>query len=134
PLVVRAGAQDLGVRFVDPDPPEAAERETDLESAESLDLRSLALSGRRDDRAARFLLDELGPIRSTGEGELRPRKDAALAAMQVPGFWEDDARHDVLAEAEYLDRLDAAYATAVKLGERLPPHVGGRRPGGARGS
>lgn len=128
-LLVSAGAQDLEVTFVDPDTPEAAEREADLESAESLDLRSLALSGRRDDRAARFLLDELGRVRSTVEGELRPRKDAALAAMQVPGFWEDDARHDVLAEAEYLDRLDAAYATAVKLGERLARHVGKSRNG-----
>jgi ATP-dependent Clp protease ATP-binding subunit ClpC len=82
-------------------------------------VRALALSGRRDERATRFLLEELARIRSTVEGELRLRKDAALIAMQDAGFWEDDRRYQVLAEAEYLDRLEAAYQTAAKLGERL---------------
>ena len=39
--------------------------------------------------------------------------------MQEPGFWEDDGRHAVLREAEYLDRLEAAFETSARLGERL---------------
>jgi ATP-dependent Clp protease ATP-binding subunit ClpC len=128
-LLVSAGAGSLDVKFVDPDAPEDAERDADAETAAALDLRSLALREHADERAARFLLDELARIRSTVEGELRARKDAALAAMQEPEFWEDDDRYAVLAEAEYLDRLEAAFATASKLGERLARHAHKTRNG-----
>jgi ATP-dependent Clp protease ATP-binding subunit ClpC len=128
-LLVSAGAGGLDVKFVDPDAPEEAERDADAETPAALDLRSLALREHADDRAARFLLDELARIRSTVEGELRARKDAALAAMQDPAFWDDEGRYAVLAEAEYLDRLEAAYATAAKLGERLARHATRARNG-----
>ena len=49
--------------------------------------------------------------------------------MQTPAFWEDDDRYAVLAEAEYLDRLEAAFATAAKLGERLSRHADRSRNG-----
>jgi ATP-dependent Clp protease ATP-binding subunit ClpC len=127
-LLVSAGAGELDVRFVDPDAPEPT-RDADAESPAALDLRSLALREHADDRAARFLLAELARIRSTIEGELRARKDAALAAMQDPAFWEDNARYAVMAEAEYLDRLEAAFATAAKLGERLARHADRARNG-----
>jgi ATP-dependent Clp protease ATP-binding subunit ClpC len=125
-LLVSGGDGELVVTFVDPDAPVEAERDADVEAPEEADLRSLALSSRLDERAVRFLLDELGRIRSAVEGELSERKDAALKEMQRPDFWEDEGRHGVLAEAEYLDRLQAAFATATKLGGRLA------RPGAAR--
>ena len=118
-LLVSAGAAGLDVTFVDPDAAEEPTRDADAETVAALDLRSLALREHADERAARFLLDELARIRATVEGGLRARKDAALMAMQDPGFWEDEHRYAVLAEAEYLDRLDAAFATAAKLGARL---------------
>ncbi|HET9324426.1 MAG TPA: AAA family ATPase, partial [Gaiellaceae bacterium] len=118
-LLVTTGASGLAVTFVDPDAEEQSVRDADAESPQAVDLRSLALNARVDEAAVRFLLDELGRVRSTVEGELRARKDAALAAMQEPTFWEDDERYGVLAEAEYLDRLEAAFATASKLGARL---------------
>jgi ATP-dependent Clp protease ATP-binding subunit ClpC len=118
-LLVSAGGDGLQVEFVDPDAPGEAERDVDVASAPSADLRSIALSSRVDDRAVRFLLDELGRVRSTVEGDLRQRKDSALAEMRRPDFWEDEDRHRLLAEAEYLDRLQAAFATANKLGDRL---------------
>jgi ATP-dependent Clp protease ATP-binding subunit ClpC len=130
-LLVGTGAEGLDVRFVDPDAPDERERDADAETPAALDLRSLALREHADDRAARFLLDELARIRATVEGELRMRKDAALAAMQDPAFWEDEGRYAVLAEAEYLDRLEAAYATAAKLGERLARHATRARNGSA---
>jgi ATP-dependent Clp protease ATP-binding subunit ClpC len=55
---------------------------------------------------------------------LRERKDAALAAMQEPGFWEDEGRFAALHEAEYLDRLETAYETSARLGERLSRQAG----------
>jgi ATP-dependent Clp protease ATP-binding subunit ClpC len=128
-LLVGAGVGGLDVKFVDPDASEEPTRDADAETPAALDLRSLALREHADERAARFLLDELARIRSTVEGDLRVRKDAALAAMQDPAFWEDEDRYAVLAEAEYLDRLEAAFATAAKLGERLARHASRARNG-----
>ena len=128
-LLVGVADDRLEVRFVDPDASEEPSRDADAGTPASLDLAALALREHADDRAARFLLDELGRIRATIEGQLRPRKDAALAAMQNAAFWEDDARHAILAEAEYLDRLEAAFATAAKLGERLARHAERTRNG-----
>ena len=128
-LLVSAGAGALDVKFVDPDASDEPSRDADAETSAALDLRSLALREHADERAARFLLDELARIRTTVEGDLRLRKEAALAAMQDPAFWEDEGRYSVLAEAEYLDRLEAAYATAAKLGKRLARHSQSARNG-----
>ncbi len=121
-----AGPNGIEVDFVDPDAGEreGAERDVDAESPEALDLRSLALVARPDGRAVGYLLGELGRVRSAVEGELQARKDAALATMQEPGFWEDEGRFAVLHEAEYLDRLEAAYETSARLGERLSRQAG----------
>jgi ATP-dependent Clp protease ATP-binding subunit ClpC len=128
-LLVSAGNGRLDVTFVDPDAAEEPARDADVESAAALDLRSLALREHADRRAAEFLLDELARIRTVVEGYVRNRKAADLAAMQSPAFWEDEDRHEVLAEVEYLDRLEAAFATAAKLGERLSRHATRARNG-----
>ena len=129
-LFVTAGKDGLEVRFIDPDAAPEDERDSDAAPREAVDLRSLALSGRPDERAVRFLLDELAKVRAAVEGDLGRRKDAALEAMQQPEFWEAEGRHTVLAEAEYLDRLQAAYVTAGKLGERLARHRGAENGAG----
>ena len=129
-LFVTAGKEGLDVQFIDPDAAPGEERDADSETPETGDLRSLALSGRHDEQGVRFLLDELTRVRSAVEGDLGRRKDAALKAMQDPDFWETEERHGVLAEAEYLDRLQAAFATAGKLGERLARHEGARNGAG----
>ena len=128
-LLVGTGPGGLDVKFVDPDATAEAERDSDAEMPSAMDLRALALNARFDERAVRFLLDEVQRIRTTVDGEIAARKDSALAAMQEPAFWEDDGRHAVLAEAEYLDRLQAAFATAGKLGERLVRHGGNNGAG-----
>ncbi|HET8652350.1 MAG TPA: AAA family ATPase [Gaiellaceae bacterium] len=129
-LFVTAGDEGLDVRFIDPDAPVDREPDADARVAEARDVRALALGAGQDEEAVSFLRDELARIRSAVEGELQARKDAALAAMQRPEFWEEDDRHEVLAEAEYLDRLQAAFATASKLGDRLAQHGGGRNGAG----
>jgi ATP-dependent Clp protease ATP-binding subunit ClpC len=128
-LLVSAADESLAVTFVDPDAAEEPTRDADAESPTTLDLRSLALRDHADRRAARFLLDEVARLRATVEGDLRARKEVALATMHNPEFWEDDDRYAVLAEAEYLDRLEAAFATAVKLGARLERHADRARNG-----
>ena len=124
-LFVSAGAAGIEVNFVDPDAgEEAAKSERDVDKTPAaLDLRALALHGQAEEKAAHYLLDELTRMRSAIEGELRDRKDAALEAMQEHGFWEDERRFAVLHEAEYLDRLEAAFATTSRLGERLARHA-----------
>ena len=128
-LLVSAAGDGLVVTFVDPDAAEEPARDADVGTGAALDLRSLALRTHVDQRASRFLLEELARIRSTVDGYVSPRKNAGLAAMQSPGFWDDDERFDVLAEIEYLDRLEAAFATAEKLGVRLERHARTARNG-----
>jgi ATP-dependent Clp protease ATP-binding subunit ClpC len=105
----------IEVMFVDPD---AEPAEAPDEGAESLDTRLLARAGRGDERAVRHVLAELEHVTADVEA-LAPRKQAALAALAEPTFWEAPDRFRVLALAEYLDRLDAATRTAQRLGERL---------------
>jgi ATP-dependent Clp protease ATP-binding subunit ClpC len=123
-LFVSAEADGIEVSFVDPDASESAasERDADAETPAAFDLRALALHGQSEEKAARYLLEELGRVRSAVEGGLRERKDAALEAMQDPGFWDDEGRFAVLHEAEYLDRLEAAFTTTSRLGDRLARH------------
>ncbi|MFN2472231.1 MAG: hypothetical protein ABR583_14850 [Gaiellaceae bacterium] len=114
-LVGAPRGERIEVVFVDPDAEPAQEEEPSPETA--LDLRALVLAPRGD--AARFVLGELERVAGAIRDDMDERKRAALAAMGQPGFWDDARRFAVLAEAEYLDRLDAALGTAERLGERL---------------
>jgi ATP-dependent Clp protease ATP-binding subunit ClpC len=123
-LFVTAAGGEIEIRFVDPDAEDEDEQgpvaDEPPATARALDLRSLTLAPRLDARTAAFLLEELRRLETEAEGELvRGRKEAALAAVSQPGFWEDERRFAVLAEAEYLDRFDAARRTAQRLAERL---------------
>jgi ATP-dependent Clp protease ATP-binding subunit ClpC len=119
-LFVTAPAGDrIEVAFVDPDAePELADREEDA----ALDVAALTRSPNGDEPSVRFLLAELDRILSL-VGEAQVRKGHALSAVSEPGFWDRDDRFEVLAEAEYLDRLQAASETARRLGQRLERSV-----------
>lgn len=126
-LFVTASAGAIGVHFVDPDADELEQTAEAVTAPSDLELRALALAPRSDPEAAAFLVRELRRIEAAGEGEpVAGRKDRALQAVSEPGFWDDDGRFAVLAEVEYLDRLEAALRTAVKLGERLESRRNGR--------
>ena len=66
----------------------------------------------------RFLLAELERV-SEAVDDLQIRKGHSLSVISEPGFWERADRFSVLADAEYLDRLNAATKTAERLGGRL---------------
>ncbi|MBA2643573.1 MAG: ATP-dependent Clp protease ATP-binding subunit [Actinobacteria bacterium] len=87
--------------------------------ADAADVRSLLRNGRADPDAQRILLSQLSEIETRVVNEVVERKHRALDLVSSPAFWEDDGRYHVLAEVEYLDRLEAACRTASKLGGRL---------------
>jgi ATP-dependent Clp protease ATP-binding subunit ClpC len=114
-FVTASGGERIDVTFVDPD----AEPETvDADEPAPADLRALVRSPRGDDASVQFVLAELARVREVVDG-LQVRKGHALSVISEPGFWERDDRFELLAEAEYLDRLAAATRTADSLGARL---------------
>jgi ATP-dependent Clp protease ATP-binding subunit ClpC len=131
-LVSAPRDEQIDVTFVDPDAPEPESvRDVDRDQA-PMDVRSVARSGMTGGVVVGVLLDELRRISAVVHGELGERKERALRAMQEPGFWDDSGRRVVLAEAEYLDRLEAACATAEKMARRLESVAS--RNGGGRAS
>ena len=117
-LFVSARDGRIDVRFVDPDADEQATEPRPRPA--DVALTDLALRPRADPPAVERLLHELRRIAEAVEGPpVRARKDSALAALGRPGFWDDDDRFEVLATANYLDRLEEALRTADGLASRL---------------
>jgi len=115
-FVSAPGGVRIEVVFVDPDADAAAV--TPDEPMSPLGLPALARSGRGDERSLQYVLSEARRV-SEAVDALAPQKAGALAALGEPAFWETDGRFDVLAKAEYLDRLEAATKTANALAARL---------------
>ena len=106
----------IEVVFVDPDAEPEFDREE--EPTAELDLPTIARAPKGDEASVRFVLAELERVDDAVEGA-QGRKGHALSAISEPGFWERADRFELLAEAEYLDRLLAATRTADRLGARL---------------
>ena len=123
-FVTAPSGERIEVVFVDPDAEPSTEGEH--EAPTEVDLPVLARTPRGEDPAVRLVLAELDRVTADVE-EAQSRKGHALSALSEPGFWERDDRFDLLAEAEYLDRLQAASRTAERLGTRLRRSV---RPDG----
>ena len=115
-LFVTAPAGDrIRVAFVDPDDEPVVEADTE---PSGLDLKHLARAPRGDGDSVRIALAELARI-SSAVAEAQTRKGHVLSTVSEPGFWERDDRFDLLAEAEYLERMQVATHTAERLGMRL---------------
>src|SRR5262249_42188718 len=100
-LFVRAGRDGLKVTFEDPDAPDelpAAPAETTL--------RRLAREGGPGVELLESALADVTERLDSGA------KDALLARMAEPGFWEDDGRVAVLSEIELRDRMEAGLRSA----------------------
>jgi ATP-dependent Clp protease ATP-binding subunit ClpC len=119
-FITAAGGDRIEVTFVDPDADE--ERVEDAEEPGALDLPALHRSPRGDEASVAYLQTELARIVQAVDG-LQERKGRALLAMSEPGFWDRSDRFSILADAEYLDRLDAATRTAERLGVRVARSV-----------
>jgi len=114
-FVTAPGGARIEVTFVDPDADAAGILPVEATPA---GLPALARSGRGDERSLQYVLAEARRVAEAVEA-LAPQKASALAALGEPTFWETDGRFDVLAKAEYLDRLEAATKTANGLAARL---------------
>jgi ATP-dependent Clp protease ATP-binding subunit ClpC len=135
-LFVTARNGELEVRFVgldDEEPPGAAGEAAEPAPLAATDLRALLRSGRYPVPAQRHLLAELGEVESRLRNELVERKHVLLDQVSARGFWEREDRHAVLAEIEYLDRFQAACATASSLGDRLRSRLQRGNGDGANG-
>ncbi|HEX2345430.1 MAG TPA: AAA family ATPase, partial [Gaiellaceae bacterium] len=119
-FITAAGGDRIEVAFVDPDAEE--EPAADADEHVELDLPALHRSPRGDEASVAFLQTELARI-ARAVGELQERKSRALLAMSEPGFWDRSDRFTILADAEYLDRLEAATRTAERLGVRVTRSV-----------
>ena len=119
-FITASASEGIRVRFVDPDaepvlPGSAPGGESSL--------AALALAPDGAPGAAAFVLAELERV----ERRLEPwgaRKEEALAATIEPGFWDAPDRA-TLGTVELLDRIQAAFATARRLGARLQRRAGG---------
>ncbi len=119
-FITASASAGIRVRFVDPDadPAPAA-----AAPGGEWTLAALALDGGGAAGAAAFALGQLERV----EGRLEPwraRKEEALAATLEPGFW-DAADRATLGTIELLDRIEAAFGTARRLGARLERRAGG---------
>ena len=123
-LFLSARDGKIAVEFVGLEPEEAEAGDlldVDEDSQADLDgdVRRIVRAGVRRGEEREALLAALAGIESQVSGELALRKEFLLQEMQGEGFWERPERQAILAEIEYLDRLEAASETARRLGERL---------------
>ena len=140
-LFLTAGADGLDVRFVGLEPDAASEAELvvadrdegapgDAAAPEDLsadaELRALLRSPAQAAAAPERLDALLAGILAVVDDAVSPRKHELLDEISQDGFWNRGDRFSVLAEAEYLDRLEAATRTAERLAERLRQADGGR--------
>jgi ATP-dependent Clp protease ATP-binding subunit ClpC len=114
-FITAPGGERIDVTFVDPD----AEPELDVDGdIASTDLPALARAPRGDSASVGVVLAELDRV-AVAVAEAQDRKGHVLSTVSEPGFWERADRFVLLAEAEYLERLQVATGTAERLGARL---------------
>jgi ATP-dependent Clp protease ATP-binding subunit ClpC len=124
-FVTAPAGERIEVTFVDPDAELEPTPDGDAPGP-ALALTGLARSAKGEKEAVAFLLAELQRI-TDQVNAAQERKGHALSALSEPDFWDRADRFEILAEAEYLDRLQAACRTAERLGARLRRSV---RPDG----
>jgi hypothetical protein len=117
-LFLTATGTEIEVRFVglDADRPSEPVEPVELPHGE---LRAIVRSGGRSEEEQRRLRQLTDSVSARVDGLPAVRKALLLTEMTSDGFWERDDRFAVLAEAEYLDRLEEATRTARHLADRL---------------
>jgi len=122
-LFLTAGDERIEVTFVDPDADD--EPAPARHAVAELALGRLVTEPQGTTDEVDFLCeqrDRIGPLVEDWSG----RKSDALVAMADPDFWERPDRTQVLGFVEYVDRLEAAWRTGVRLTSRLERGNGSR--------
>jgi len=120
-LLVRSpGGRRIEVQFVDPDTDEVETLGEEVDVAEAPTLRAIVAGPDGSPAEVGFLRERAGEIaaRITGDAFVE-RKAAVLSRLGDEDLWTSPERFDVLGEAELRDRLEAGFATAESLLERL---------------
>lgn len=124
-LFVRSAGKALEVEFIDPDAEEPEQggevvtqetpAEQDISSLKSLILDTHGTPTEVDRIEAIYdkLCDEVE------SDEWQSKKESSLALTSSPEFWSSPDRFKVLAEVEYMDRLERGLDTAESLFNRL---------------
>jgi ATP-dependent Clp protease ATP-binding subunit ClpC len=118
-FITARDGREIAVDFVDPDadstgsPPVKVRRKP-----EDLQLETLILDPHGERAEMTYLAAELERVRARLPQWLE-QKEAGLEEMRDPSFWDSPDRHVALGRIEYLDRLEAATATAERLFSRL---------------
>ena len=110
--------KEIAVTFIDPDDGATAPPRPAPESREEPTLPDLVLEPVAHGATIRYLgreVDRIGEFVS----RFQQNKDELLGLTSDPDFWDSRDRHVVLARIEYLDRFQAAAATAMRLLDRL---------------
>ena len=131
-LFVRSKGKLIEVEFIDPDLPETEPAESpaaaSAETGAGLTLSNIIFDARGNDAEAAFLQVKLENLAQTVENrDWRQRKQHLLSQTASPGFWDSPNRFEILGQAEYMDRIDAGFATARRLAERLVGTKPGKR-------
>jgi len=123
-LFVHSNGESLHVRFVDPDVSDAGPMAEATSSAS--DLRGLALDPRASAAGLHLLEATIAELElSLQESTWQQLKDEAARAMQADGFWQHEARRDVLDRLERIDRIEVGLRSLRSLLVRLK-RSGGR--------
>jgi ATP-dependent Clp protease ATP-binding subunit ClpC len=124
-LFVRRQGEELAVEFVDPDAPEEAAGEGELEAPieeyrGELSLRRLVLQAHGSREEVAFLGSEYEKLQTLIRGEgWQERKSTALAMTQMTDFWTSPDRFEILGQVEYQERVERALRGAGSLLGRL---------------
>ena len=126
-LFVRSNGKAIEVEFIDPDAPEpgSAAGEAGLALPEDaagqpLLLETIIFEPQGSPAEAAFLNSHFEQIRDHITSEAwSEKKQQALAQTSSADFWESPGRFHILGMAEYMDRIEAGFATAQRLLERL---------------
>ena len=118
-LFVRSDGREIQVEFVNPDAPATASlAEVPMRADLSIPQLILHADGKKEEQ--RLLQAELERLARAIDGEVWHTLQSELAGeMNGRDFWDRDDRHAVLARYALLDRVKAAFETALNLEQRL---------------
>ena len=121
-LFVRSAGKALEVEFIDPDAAEAepANKQDVKETQTISSLKPLILDAQGTPAEVDCIESIYEKLCDEVEADdWQSRKENALAQTSSPEFWSSADRFDVLAEVEYMDRLERGLDTAESLFNRL---------------
>ncbi|MGH9803256.1 MAG: AAA family ATPase, partial [Blastocatellia bacterium] len=122
-LFVRSDGKEIQVEFIDPNPPEQAQAETDRQVTEletECELEQLALDAKGIPAEVEFLKEAFQQLVDEIESEdWQAKKNSALMQTSSKGFWNLPSRFSVLGLVEYMDRIEVGLRSGDSMLRRI---------------